>query len=534
MMTSLLEAVEPCALWLARNALHTALPALIVGWLCWRRWGSPKLRFALAALVLAKLILPPLPGFSWQVTLPEWSPVEAVSPAQSWQAGPAVSSTPSLQTPAPDVSSPPWRALLWLAGVCALAAWWVTGLWRVRQWINRERQPSPAWLARLFQEESARMRLAAPELCVLRGWPQAAVFGWRRPRVLVPEQWLARLSENEWRAVLRHELAHARRHDVLWSALGFAIATLHWFHPIGWLALRRLRAEAELLCDEAALAGQDESIRRDYGRVLIRLIEPFTPAPPQAVAAFARHRTQIQHRIHMIAQPNPTKTWSRAAAWLILPILSLALLTAGERESTKSDGRAPQPREQQNERTPAERPRNAERALDGERGKDGKRERDGDRGQDGKPGIGRDGEMRKEGPRDGERSREGVVRDGDRPREGSRDGDRPRAGLRDGDRPREGMRDSEDALRGEGSRDTTAAARKAPALVIQFNAAGEVVNSEGRVIPDDDVKERIAQIARGNPGQEILLRGEKDTRYESLTRILNLLQGLDVKPALAP
>ena len=69
-------------------------------------------------------------------------------------------------------------------------------------------------------------------------------------------------------------------------------------------------------------------------------------------------------------------------------------------------------------------------------------------------------------------------------------------------------------------------------MVIQLNAAGEVVNSEGRVIPDLEVQQRISQIARSNPGQEILLRGEKDTRYESMMRVLNLLKGIDIKPTL--
>jgi biopolymer transport protein ExbD len=48
------------------------------------------------------------------------------------------------------------------------------------------------------------------------------------------------------------------------------------------------------------------------------------------------------------------------------------------------------------------------------------------------------------------------------------------------------------------------------------------------------VKERIGQLARSRSGQEVVLRGEKETRYESLVRVLTLLRGMDVKPTLAP
>ena len=114
-----------------------------------------------------------------------------------------------------------------------------------------------------------------------------------------------------------------------------------------------------------------------------------------------------------------------------------------------------------------------------------------------------------------------------------REGDKPREGARDGERSREGMREGEASPR-EGGQRTVASSGSAQAMVIQLNAAGEVVNSEGRVIPDAEVKERIGQLARSRPGQEIVLKGEKETRYESLARVLNLLRGIDVKPMLAP
>ena len=154
----------------------------------------------------------------------------------------------------------------------------------------------------------------------------------------------------------------------------------------------------------------------------------------------------------------------------------------------------------------------------------------------------REGEKPREGAREGERSREGM-REGEKPREGAREGERSREGMREGEKPREGAREGERSREGmregeasprEGGQRAAASSGSAQSMVIQLNAAGEVVNSEGRVIPDAEVKERIAQLARSRPGQEIVLKGEKETRYESLARVLNLLRGIDVKPMLAP
>jgi len=127
--------------------------------------------------------------------------------------------------------------------------------------------------------------------------------------------------------------------------------------------------------------------------------------------------------------------------------------------------------------------------------------------------------------------REGA-RDGDKPREGAREGDRPKEGQREGEMKKEGMREGERGKEGERGARSAVVPSKAQPMVVQLNASGEVVNSEGRVIPDAEVRERLTQLARSNPGQEIVLRGEKETRYESMTRVLNLLKGIDVKPTL--
>jgi beta-lactamase regulating signal transducer with metallopeptidase domain len=575
-----IEMIESAAVWVARNAWVTLVPSLLIAWVCWQRWGSARVRWILVGLLLAKLVTPTLPGWSWSVPglgdsgrVMEASKGDDETSASVFRssAGSEESSMfASVAEPAAD--GVPWWTLIWATGVVGFGSLWVLEVGRVNRMIRTQRVATPAGLLRLLEEECRFMGVSdCPEVCVLRGWGQAAVHGCWRARLLLPATWLSDLGDDELRAVLRHELAHVRRKDVLWSTLGYAVAAVHWFHPLGWLALRRLRAEAELLCDEAALTGHGETERRQYGRVLIRMMETFASSPPGAVAAFARHRDDIQHRILMIAQPQRAQRWSRAAAWLILPTLSLTLLTAGEKEAPRAEDKDSKEGVREGEATQRVAPREGERegARDGEMKKEGARDgdrlkegqRDGDKPREGtregdRPREGaRDGEMKREGTREGDRPREGArdgemkregARDGDRPREGARDGemkregardgDKPREGAREGDRPKEGQREGEMKKEGmrEGERGVRSAVvpSKAQPMVVQLNASGEVVNSEGRVIPDAEVRERLTQLARSNPGQEIVLRGEKETRYESMTRVLNLLKGIDVKPTL--
>ena len=73
-----------------------------------------------------------------------------------------------------------------------------------------------------------------------------------RPRVLLPAD-AADWPVERRHVVLAHELAHAARGDFLAQLVGNVVCALFWFHPLVWLAARRLRLESERACDDQVL-----------------------------------------------------------------------------------------------------------------------------------------------------------------------------------------------------------------------------------------------------------------------------------------
>ena len=72
------------------------------------------------------------------------------------------------------------------------------------------------------------------------------------PVILLPSsagQW----DEEQRIAVLTHELAHVKRFDALTQLLAQLALALLWFHPLVWMAVRRMRLEREHACDDFVL-----------------------------------------------------------------------------------------------------------------------------------------------------------------------------------------------------------------------------------------------------------------------------------------
>jgi hypothetical protein len=84
----------------------------------------------------------------------------------------------------------------------------------------------------------------------------AVALGWFHPTVLLPDDWRT-WSRRQRRAVLAHELAHISRSDYLSRLLAQICLALHFYHPLLWRLVARLRLEHELAADALAapLAG---------------------------------------------------------------------------------------------------------------------------------------------------------------------------------------------------------------------------------------------------------------------------------------
>jgi len=136
--------------------------------------------------------------------------------------------------------------------------------------------------------------------------------GFLHPAVLLPvdgQGW----NEEDLERALVHELEHVRRYD--WAVQCFAriACALYWFHPLVWIAWRRLELEAERSCDDAVLRGSEPTAYADQlvGLARRRRLPGAGKSPALAMAG----RSDLAARI--VALLDREQARGRAGALLV-------------------------------------------------------------------------------------------------------------------------------------------------------------------------------------------------------------------------
>jgi len=219
--------------------------------------------------------------------------------------------------------------LLWLLGTIVLAVYVGAGNFHLWWLVTRERPLTDQKILDLLEDCKSEMGIRTILGVVMTDKVKSpALFGFLRPRLLLPARMIETLSREELRYVFLHELGHLRRRDIYVGWLMSLLQVLHWFNPLVWLAFYRMQTDRELACDALVLTYTRTGESKDYGRTIVNLLERFScPQRLPNMAEILETKSQLKRRIKMIAKFKKTSRPRWAGAMLILAVLSCVVLT---------------------------------------------------------------------------------------------------------------------------------------------------------------------------------------------------------------
>ncbi|HTS11922.1 MAG TPA: M56 family metallopeptidase [Candidatus Limnocylindrales bacterium] len=224
---------------------------------------------------------------------------------------------------APRVDALFWFVEIWFAGVIILSLRTAGGVLFIEHLRRKDAKPVGQQLREVCASVQRRLGLdRAIRYCESRLLDAPAVIGWIRPAVLLPVAAITGLSDEQLEAVIAHELAHIRRYDNFVNLFQIIVETLLFYHPAVWWVSKRIRAERENCCDDAAISICGDAAQ--YARALALMAES-RQAPELAMAA---NRGPLAARVARLLGASNARSGARTAGIAASCVLLIGALAA--------------------------------------------------------------------------------------------------------------------------------------------------------------------------------------------------------------
>ena len=164
----------------------------------------------------------------------------------------------------------------------------------------------------------------------VRVWENVAspfMTGVFRPTLILPK---TELSEEQLDNILRHEMTHFKRHDILYKWFAELVKCIHWFNPISWYVSKQIASECEISCDMSVTKNMTGSEEMSYVSTILSLLSTGKSKQLPLTTQMASSKKILKRRFIMIKNKKTTSRFmSVLSAVIAVIMLSTTVFASG-------------------------------------------------------------------------------------------------------------------------------------------------------------------------------------------------------------
>lgn len=210
-------------------------------------------------------------------------------------------------------------AYLWLIGATALML--LNVVWYVR--LNIKIRKNGKVISCPETEEYTDRKIN------VRVWENVAspfMTGVFRPTLILPK---TELSSEQLHNILRHEMTHFKRHDILYKWFDEFVKCVHWFNPMAWYVSKQIAAECEISCDMAVTKSMSGSEQMSYINTILSLLPTGKSKQLRLTTQMASSKKILKRRFIMIKNKKTTSRFMSVISAVIAVVMLSTTVFAG-------------------------------------------------------------------------------------------------------------------------------------------------------------------------------------------------------------
>jgi beta-lactamase regulating signal transducer with metallopeptidase domain len=237
-----------------------------------------------------------------------------------------------------DISWWQIAAVIWLVGMLVFIAYHALKHYRflkmARRWSENVTDGQTLALIQSLKEEMGITRRIELYVCSCVGSPM--MIGFVKPRILLPT---AEILLDDIRFVLKHELVHHKRKDLLYKYLVLAATAIHWFNPVVYVMAKEIATLCEMSCDAEVVRSTDADIRQLYSEAIIGVVKYQSKLETALSTHFSGGKNGMKNRISSIMDTSTKKTGIAIVCMILAITLGTGFAVATNSHSAAADGK---------------------------------------------------------------------------------------------------------------------------------------------------------------------------------------------------
>ncbi len=209
---------------------------------------------------------------------------------------------------------------VWLLGVLAMLSKNMVGYLRLLYRIRKKSVIIPCSEICKYTKRKVTVRTC-------KNLSSPFIFGVFKPNLVLPD---IELTDEQLDNILRHEMTHLKRHDLLYKWFCALVKALHWFNPFSYYITKQIGVECEISCDLDVVKDMDSAQQMSYVNTIISLLSVNKGKSVPYTTGMTGNKKMLKRRFTMIKnKKNTGKFVSLLSVVLAVVMLCTTVFASG-------------------------------------------------------------------------------------------------------------------------------------------------------------------------------------------------------------
>lgn len=221
--------------------------------------------------------------------------------------------------------------ILWVSGMLVITIKYIADYWKLKRLIKRwQHTITDEQIIHLFEQLKLAMDISCSiDLISCKAVTTPMMLGFSQPSVILPSY--KDFSLDELQLILKHELCHYKRYDLLYKLALVCVNIIHWFNPAIYLLVSEASKCIELSCDNDVIAGENLMYRQRYNDVILSTMTKNSKNTSPLTTHFSCEIKTLKKRFLNILDMQPKRRGTELIYTIFIVIImasSILTLTA--------------------------------------------------------------------------------------------------------------------------------------------------------------------------------------------------------------